>query len=313
MSATGIRVVTLVCMTIDSVGKYIPNMPIVFRYIGSLAIPLYFYVSSWEYYSTHHKRWYLGRVYKYGIGMCFLDTLLPIFLDNTNVKLMDSNIFASILIADIFIYLIEVTKGRPKVRVLYLTLFTLYQILTCSLYTYLELHLFNQEWYRVVADIYPVPRLLQSVVPMAMCSIVSLDTPLYLTALLPILYYSMHSKYSLVKNYTIYSLSYYAIVVTQAVPRLVKYLGDTISTDTLQYVRYFFSALGFDTTSIDIYSSLLYATFNVHYSWMMLLALIPMLLYNGESINSFNKGFYRYYPIHITVLYILGAIVDSVT
>jgi hypothetical protein len=235
------------------------------------------------------------------------------FLDNQNVKLMDSNVFASILLADIIIYLIEVTRGRPKVRLLYLTLFTLYQILTYSLYTYLELHLFNQEWYKVVAEIYPVPKLLQAVLPMAMCSIVSLDVPLYLTALIPILYYSMHDRHTLVKNYTIYTVGYYLVVVTQAVPRLVKSLWGVLTPDALQYVRYCFSALGFNTTSIDIYNSLTYATFNVHYQWMMLLALVPMLLYTGENIKSFTKGFYRYYPIHVTVLYILGAIVGSIT
>jgi hypothetical protein len=313
MSTTAIKIVALVFMTIDNFGKYIPNMPIAFRYVGTLAIPLYFYVSSWEFYNTHHKRWYIGRVYKYGIGMCFLDTLLPMFLDNSNVKLMDSNIFASMMLAYVIIYLIEITKHRPKVRLLYLTLFTLYQILTYSLYTYLELHLFNQEWYKVVAEIYPVPKLLQAVLPMAMCSIVSLDVPLYLTALMPILYYSMHDRYTLVKNYTIYSLGYYAVVVTQAVPRLVKYLGGILNADTLQYVRYCFSALGFNTTSISIYSSLLYATFNVHYSWMMVLAVVPMLLYSGDKGRVFKKYFYRYYPIHVAVLYILGAIVGSVT
>jgi hypothetical protein len=147
---------------------------------------------------------------------------------------------------------------------------------------------------------------------MAMCSIVSLDIPLYLTALLPIMYYSMHDKHTLIKNYTIYNLAYFAIVVTQAVPRLIKSLGNVFTSETVQYIRYMFNALGFDTTSIDIYNSLPYAMFNVHYRWLMVLAIVPMLLYNDQKGKGFKKFFYRYYPIHIAVLYILGAIVGSV-
>ncbi|GKT04688.1 hypothetical protein OKN36_22240 [Furfurilactobacillus sp. OKN36] len=46
--------------------------------------------------------------------------------------------------------------------------------------------------------------------------------------------------------------------------------------------------------------------FSTNYSWMMLGAIIPIALYNGQRGRSDKWFFYVFYPMHIWVLYLLA-------
>ncbi|MEJ1318174.1 TraX family protein [Latilactobacillus sakei] len=43
--------------------------------------------------------------------------------------------------------------------------------------------------------------------------------------------------------------------------------------------------------------------------WMMIFAIIPILLYNGQKGRSMKSFFYFFYPIHIWLLYILASFI----
>ncbi|MCT4687170.1 TraX family protein [Vallitalea sp.] len=45
--------------------------------------------------------------------------------------------------------------------------------------------------------------------------------------------------------------------------------------------------------------------------WLMVLALPFMVLYNGKRGGKCKYFFYLFYPIHIYVLYILGALINN--
>lgn len=51
------------------------------------------------------------------------------------------------------------------------------------------------------------------------------------------------------------------------------------------------------------------ALFTGNIQWMMIFAVIPMLLYNGEKGRGMRSFFYIFYPAHIWVLYIIASIV----
>lgn len=43
--------------------------------------------------------------------------------------------------------------------------------------------------------------------------------------------------------------------------------------------------------------------------WMMIFALLPIMLYNGQKGRSLKSFFYIFYPAHIAVLYLLAAVI----
>lgn len=55
-----------------------------------------------------------------------------------------------------------------------------------------------------------------------------------------------------------------------------------------------------------LYSSNLHAIFFINYQWMMIAALPLMLLYNGEKGRGLKYLFYLFYPLHITILFLIG-------
>lgn len=46
--------------------------------------------------------------------------------------------------------------------------------------------------------------------------------------------------------------------------------------------------------------------FTINYQWMMLLAAIPIVLYNGEKGRSMRNFFYIFYPAHITIFAVIS-------
>lgn len=315
MSTTAIKIVALVFMTIDHIGTFFPNIPIWFRYIGRLSAVLFFFASAWGFYYTHDKKLYMKRLYKYSLLMCIIDFIIPIFITNTNYNL-DNNIFSSILVADIFIYLVEITKNDAKKRKKYLGLFFLYQLGVSILVLILNMIVFGTQWFVSMANILKIPYLLESLISTALCCAWTAEGPLYLTAILPLIYFSMHDKKKLTRNYLIYNICFFAIVVTQIVPRgfmfLERYLiqlGVDNYFTILSIIEFPFAILGFRTLSIGLEYNIIQSMFQQNYQWFMIFALPIMLMYNGKKGKGLKKLFYVYYPVHIVVLYIVGALI----
>lgn len=51
--------------------------------------------------------------------------------------------------------------------------------------------------------------------------------------------------------------------------------------------------------------------FTQNYAWMMIFAVIPLYLYNGEKGKSMKYLFYVYYPVHIFTLYIISYFIQK--
>lgn len=157
-----------------------------------------------------------------------------------------------------------------------------------------------------------------STTAIALCCAWTAEGLLYLTAILPLIYFSMHDKKKLTRNYLIYNICFFAIVVTQIVPRgfvfLERYLiliqlGVDNYYTILSIIKFPFSILGFRTLPIGLDYSIIQPMFEQNYQWFMIFALLIMLMYNGKKGKGLKRLFYVYYPVHIFVLYIVGAFI----
>lgn len=121
MSINSIKFVALLFMLIDHIGKFIPQFPMWFRYIGRLSVPLFFYCSAWGFYYTSDKKRYLFHLYTFGILMSLMNCLLYFYMSKEIP--IANNIFNTILLGCMVIYFFEAADNwqkRTKIIVLLL-------------------------------------------------------------------------------------------------------------------------------------------------------------------------------------------------
>ena len=133
MSINFIKLIALLFMLIDHVGEFIPQSPIWFRYIGRLSAPLFFYCSAWGFYYTRNRKKYMLRLYIFGILMSLGNIFLYYFVGKASPSsLFSNNIFVTIFLGCVIIYLYEKSDNRKK-RIKYISLLVLQQIAAFTL------------------------------------------------------------------------------------------------------------------------------------------------------------------------------------
>ena len=80
MSATGLKIIAVICMTLDHLSTYL-NAPLPLRYIGRIAAVIFFFCAAESAVHTHDRKKYLLRLYAMSLLMTALSVVVPFILN----------------------------------------------------------------------------------------------------------------------------------------------------------------------------------------------------------------------------------------
>jgi len=132
MTSTSLKVIALILMFLDHVGQFIPGTPLWLHWIGRISAPVFFFCMAWGFYYTHDRKKYLLRMYLFGVGMGLIDLISNIIIAEP-YALLFNNIFVTLLLVGVIVWLIEIRKTDKQKGNKYLALFAVYQIFTTLL------------------------------------------------------------------------------------------------------------------------------------------------------------------------------------
>lgn len=306
MSATALKILALILMTIDHIGAYIPDMPICLRWIGRIAAPLFFFCAAEGITHTRDKKSYLKRLWKMSMAMVLIESVLPPLAEmllSVKISGFDNNIFLSIFQGTLVVYLLEESKGDKIKRAKYIFGYVWYQLALLIVYVIWE----NFDPISALG-LYGLPILcdLQRFVFTALGSVLCMEGSIILTSVIVLFYLCRDSKKRLAVSYSIYCIAYFIIFVPQLPLKAVHLMGSIgVPYPIIQLFSTLCTLLGFNTifSAGDFTQSLLY----VNFQWFMIFALPFMLMYNSEKGRGLKNLFYVYYPLHLVLLYTIGA------
>ncbi len=132
MTSTSLKVIALILMLLDHVGQFIPGAPLWLHWVGRISAPVFMFCMAWGFYYTHDRKKYLLRMYFFGVGMGLIDLISNNIITDP-YAIMSNNIFVTLLLVGVIVWLIETRKAdKPKGNKV-IALFAGYQILTTLL------------------------------------------------------------------------------------------------------------------------------------------------------------------------------------
>lgn len=129
MTGTTLKIIALVLMLLDHVAQFIPGTPIWFHWLGRISAPLFMYCMAWGFYYTRNRKKYLLRMYSFGLGMGIIDIICNNIYPDP-VSYVNNNIFVTLFLVGVIVWLMEVVKTDKKKGTLLIILFAVYQLIT---------------------------------------------------------------------------------------------------------------------------------------------------------------------------------------
>ena len=136
MTTFSLKLTAVVLMTLDHIGLYFPDTPIVLRLLGRGAYPLFLFCMVQGYAHTRSRKCYLLRLYLLSLFM----TALGLFLDSrfpTEYGYGNHNIFLPLFLTGLLISTVELYQSDRKRGGLVLGVIALAQVLYTLLPTLL--------------------------------------------------------------------------------------------------------------------------------------------------------------------------------
>ena len=306
MTTTGLKILALIFMTIDHIGEFIPDMPIWFRWIGRMSAPIFFFCAAEGICHSRDKRQYLKRLWKMSLCMVLIEAVLPplaeIYFGLKSVY-FSNNIFLSIFLGTLLVYLLEQSKSDKAKRIKYISLYACWQAVLFVLVIVWE------QFDAVLAPLNSIPILCDAerIIFTALGAFGFMEGNVILTSAIVLFYLCRDNKCRLAVWYSAYCAVYFAVFVFQLPLKAIHFMSRLgVPNSFIAVARSAGKILGLQTvfSAGDFTNSLL----NVNYQWIMIFALPFLLTYNGKRGKGLKKFFYIYYPVHLAVLCILGAV-----
>lgn len=309
MTTTTLKLFGLLFMTLDHIGEFFPNTPIIFRWIGRLSYPLFAFCCVQGVLHTKSKKKYLGMLYIFHIIMIILGAYFNShYATNDGTPFISNNIFSTLFQLALLLCVLEMSKKKNYKKTV--LLYILYQLLMLFCHNYFLISTdFN--WWQQYAVHY------------LFCNLFWQESNWFMIFLGVVFYFSYRtdslkepehdsinqntSQQKAAFMYILFILIYYLIelfdIVSRTLFRIKIYFGNTVN----EILVWILSILGADPVELNTFTPfstelLLYE----NYQWMMIFAFPFFLFYNGQHGRKIKWFFYLYYPIHIILLFLLS-------
>ncbi len=290
MTTTGLKLVAVVFMLMDHIGKYIQGTPLILRWIGRLSAPIFLFCTMWGFYYTHDRKLYIRRLYFLSLLMGILRFVLNNFLFiEKKYQSIDINIFHSLFEVVLFLYLIELRKKDINSKKNFI-LYFLWQAISCSCFMLCTYNYWHDSF-------------IEDIVSPMVGSVFSMEGGLVFFIMGIIIYFFKSNPIRLSIIYSSYILLLNIISISNIIPR-IRLIIQHVEVVNDIYIIFFEKIIKMN--SIGLIEPSLLNLFTFDYQWMMIAALPFMLLFNQQKGKGYKYFFYIFYPLHITILYMIG-------
>lgn len=309
MTTTLLKMLGVLFMTVDHIGKFIPNTPIWFRWIGRLAYPLFAFCCVQGVLHTRSRKKYLLRLYIWNIFMTILGTYLNVCYVSEEYRqqpVITNNIFSTLFQLALFICVLDMVIHKIEHFKKYAFIYVIYQFaMICCIFAACYL---TEEWW------------MEYVVRNVFCNLFWNEgnwfhVLLGLAFYLPYLERKNNHKNISQRGYNCRCIILYLLYVvifsvidilditTKIFWRIRLYLGGEIG-DMIEFILQFF---GVDPIELNTFTPVtIKYIFYENFQWMMILSAFFLFFYNGQRGKGKKYFFYFFYPLHIVLLFFIG-------
>lgn len=280
MTIFSLKIFALICMVIDHIGAYIPDMPVQMRWIGRIAAPIYIFCLCEGIDHTSSEKKYLLRLY---IGSLIMAVIQSAFTIN-------ANIFRTLLAIAVNLIMIKHIRSGEKQYLKYWLIYILWQIFTCVMFGWMYMR--HQDI--LIRRLYP-----------ALCGSIAFcegGIPFIIFGI--IVYLTKNDKKKLALGVSLFCAVFALLSLTNLTTKLTEpIIAMADNPDRMNRIIQY----GFFT----IINSFRPGTtgknpFMEQYQWMMIASLGFILMYNGQKGRSMKWFFYVFYVCHLLLLWYIG-------
>lgn len=296
MTITALKLVALITMTIDHIGKFIPDMPIWFRWLGRISAPIFIFCLAEALHHTSNQKKYVLRLYSMvwvNAVVEYAATIIYAHISGGHYIYISNSIFTTLVNTAIVIIISDELLHKKKCTHKIFA-YLLYQILTFAL-AYFLLNI----PYTTIKNYGCLSILPKYLVYNVSCNIIFSEGGLE-WVFLGVLFYYYRRKVKYV--YPVY-VCFFSLLDIYCIPARIAIRLQYYGRNILYYIVKISAALfQYDVRFVSEPS------FIKNYQWMMIFSLPFFMLYNGRYGRGFKKLFYIYYPVHIAILFLIGNI-----